>query len=308
MGMLFPVIAQEVHIVEKGETLSEIIYSYTPLPSHKLYNGKLKEITQLNPHIPNIDLIYPGQKIYLKPQKEIPKKIAYTRTPQSIETTQDRFIISFDYGFEYLKFKQQTDIGTYRTDLVLPNLLGATFNTDFKNFGFNARFQTLKFKYVDRTESGSDQLFRFQFGGNYKLFTARFEFNQEPIFSLGGDNFINLSKQTTSWFMVGVTDKNEIKSNKLTFYRYSFLVGIPLSTNIAASAENLSDQVGFKLDAEGEIDRAIASWKSSELLFSLGLGIHYQYQSFKADFEKHSGTTKINLFKTDLFISLKYGF
>lgn len=56
----------EVHVVERGETLSELAFRYLGRPVYARENGSLAWLMRMNPGIGNPDHIYPGQKLVVR--------------------------------------------------------------------------------------------------------------------------------------------------------------------------------------------------------------------------------------------------
>jgi LysM repeat protein len=179
----------KVYIVQKGETLSEIVHRYS---SERIYSkhGALKKLLVLNPKIRNPDRVYPGQEITLPVEDELfsatvtssePVEAPVPEEPVTKEVT-SRAIAEEDvehaaqvfggYGFTTLESVDTKNHTTAQLNTKRDVTLGASWNqkwtSSFSSF-FTLSIRNLEFLPSTNSKkhlSGSDKtLFGMSAGG-----------------------------------------------------------------------------------------------------------------------------------------------
>lgn len=240
-------IAQDLHVVQKGETLSEIVYKY--FPNARIYgkNGKLKEILSRNKHITNPHSIHPNQKI------QITENIARVLHESELS---DKWDISIYYGAKYLSLSQSGALGRAELGVLFFNNL--KFNSEFNIEDWGAEFQidSYRFRYEAVSSKGSKQMSSLNLYGSYKWLLAGFNIEESPLFKKSGSN-IEMTKMTVMNLVLGIKKSIDLPVEKPTTLNLKGMVSYP----VWASDENTDIEVrsvsGFEAIGQAQLNRRL---------------------------------------------------
>lgn len=315
MGQVF---AQDIYMVRKGNTLSELVKRH--FPHHRLYGpqGKLAEILKLNPQITNPNLIFPNQELYLTPivatestAREIfPVIEAETLLPpvsEEVVTSQEvgkssEWNISGLYGMKYLSVSQSGALGKADVGVMFFNDLKVNSEFIFEDYSWGFQIDTYRFKYEAMGAGDAKQMHALKLFGSYQWFLAGINLEQSPLFR-NNNSSVEMTKMTLMNLSLGAKKDYKLQTSKPTVLKLKGWLNYPFSSSSDDSDIKLDSVGGLGLIGQIELNRQIVS----KVNYSLHVSWMSELALKKSSVDVEWGTAKGDVKSTVSDVSTSLG-
>lgn len=301
--------ALDTYIVKYNDTLSQIVKQY--YPNDHLYgvNGKLNEVLKKNPHIKNVNRIYPKQEIHLAPQQEsssnlvevdVRDKIISEDQNDSIKAPKrkfssalgiDQWNISMLFGAKYLSLSQSESLGKADVGALFINDIKVNSEFIFEDWSLGFQVETYKFKYESLTRGDSKQMSSFNLYGSYKWLMTGINVEEMPLFRNNGGS-VEMTKNSLLYFSVGAKKDIELPTRKPTAIKLKGWVSYPISSSSDKAGVELSSVSGFSVNGQAELSREIFAKPEYALYAVWQTGVGYRSLEQKVEWDVSKGKVK----------------
>jgi hypothetical protein len=279
-------LAQDFYIVKYGDFLSRIVqHKY---PNERIFGpkGKLVEVKKLNPHILDLDVIHPNQKIYFtsttvtqptrpKREEESPVTLDQEFKPEikrdvSESKKLEGWNISPLYGAKYLSLSQSGVLGKAEVGVLFLNNLGLNSEFNFENWSFGFQFDSYEFKYKTLTAGDSQQMYAVNLYGSYGWILGGLNIEQNPLFR-NSSSTIEMTKMTMISLSIGVKRDIELPTREPTMLKLKGGLIYPLTASSDNADIKLNSIKGYGIHGDVELNRQIIA-KDEYSLHAIWIG------------------------------------
>ena len=333
--LAIPSIAQETHIVQRGEVLSEIILKKRPSRTIPLYGGggRLQQILALNPELRNANRIYPNQVIVLNdvnetaPEEnvslEVNPEIAPDLPPElepevlmskeeetapeeimSTEKKIGKWDISAHYGIKAVSYEQKNTLGNSDVSALFPSYYQLNAEYTHNDWAGWLNYNSFKLNYESGNYTQSRQIKSYEAGASYKNYLVSIGVDEMPLFrrtatrvEMSKYNFVNLA--------IGWRDEWTYKSSLFAFKSW---LKYPISAQSEKSQVDLSSPTGFKVKGQLQWQYPIYQTPNYQLFADWQNDLSYQQSKVNVEWEAQNGSVNSNIIEYGTSIGLHVKF